>query len=149
MLVIGCGNARRGDDAAGLLVARRLRRMGVDARECDGEPLSLIEAWQGAGEVILVDAVVTGCRPGSVSIWNVLETVPCRSSPGSSHALGLTDAIGLARTLGRLPRRLTLYGIESRRFDLLGTPSRSVLRAVEKAARRIYEYCADPREPAV
>jgi Ni,Fe-hydrogenase maturation factor len=35
--IIGCGNAERGDDAAGLLLVRRLRELGVDAHEHSGE----------------------------------------------------------------------------------------------------------------
>lgn len=150
MLVLCCGNPDRGDDAAGPLVARRLRELGIDACEQTGEALSLIEAWQGADEVILVDAVVSGARRGAVTVWDALnarlEGVPRLSS---SHALGLADAVALARTLGRLPPRLILYGIEARRCEMGQPPSKAVLRGVEQVARRIHEYCADPREPAV
>jgi hydrogenase maturation protease len=145
MLVLCCGNTDRGDDAAGLLVARRLREMGIGAREHDGDALALIEAWREAGEVILVDAVVTGKPPGSLSVWNALETFPGgRPSLRSSHAMGLAEAVALARTLGWLPRRLTLFGIEARRFDFGAPPSRRVLRGVEQAARKIREYYAGP-----
>jgi len=40
--IIGCGNLDRGDDAAGLLVARRLRALGVEAAEHSGEGLTLL-----------------------------------------------------------------------------------------------------------
>ena len=150
MLVLCCGHPDRGDDAAGPLVARRLREKGMDACEQNGDALSLIDAWQGAGEVVLVDAVVTGKRPGTVSVWDAL-TAPVAGRPrvGSSHALGLAEAIALSRTLGALPRRLTLFGIEARRFELGEPPSKAVLRGVERAARKVYEYCVDPRRPAV
>jgi len=54
--------------------------------------------------------------------------------------MGLAEAIGLARAMGRLPRRLTLYGIEARRFDFGAPPSPAVLRGVAEAARRIHQY---------
>jgi len=154
MLVLGCGNPDRGDDAAGPLVACRLREMsremGIDAREHTGDALSLMDAWQGVDEVVLIDAVVTGRRPGTVSMWDALEA-PLAGRPrvGSSHALGLAEAIALSRTLGWLPRRLTLYGIEARRFELGEPPSKAVLRGVERAARKVYEHCVDQRRPAV
>src|ERR1035438_799230 len=150
MLVLCCGHPDRGDDAAGPLVARRLREKGMDACEQNGDALSLIDAWQGAGEVVLVDAVVTGKRPGTVSVWDAL-TAPVAGRPrvGSSHALGLAEAIALSRTLGRLPLRLTLFGIEARRCEMDEPPSKTVLRGVERAARKVYEYCVDPRRPAV
>jgi len=150
MLVLACGNPDRGDDAAGPFVACRLRQMGIDAREHTGDALSLMDAWQGADEVVLIDAVVTGRRPGTVSMWDALEA-PLAGQPrvGSSHALGLADAIALSRTLGWLPRRLTLYGIEARRFELGEPPSKAVLRGVERATRKVYEHCVDQRRPAV
>ncbi len=149
MLVLGCGHPDRGDDAAGPLAARRLREWGIDAREHGGDALSLMEAWQGADEVVLVDAVVTGRRAGAVSVWDA-RTAPMQGARlGSSHALGLAEAIGLSRELGRLPGRLTLYGIEARRFDPGRPPSPAVLRGVERAARRVYEHCVDPRRPPV
>ena len=150
MLVLCCGHPDRGDDAAGPLVARRLREMGVEAREQYGDALSLIDAWQDAEEVLLVDAVVTGKRPGTVSVWDAL-TAPVTGRPrvGSSHSLGLAEAIALSRTLGGLPRRLTLFGIEARRFELGEPPSKAVLRGVQRAARKVYEYCVDQRRPPV
>lgn len=154
MLVLCCGHPDRGDDAAGPLVARRLGQMPldkeIDVREQYGDALSLIDAWQGVDDVVLVDAVVTGKRPGTVSVWDAL-TAPVAGRPraGSSHALGLAEAIALSRTLGGLPRRLMLFGIEARRFELGEPPSKAVLRGVERAARKVYEYCVDPRRPAV
>jgi len=154
MLVLCCGNRDRGDDAAGPLVAGRLREMGretgIDAREHAGDALSLIDAWQSADEVVLVDAVVSGKRPGTVSVWDALAA-PLAGRPlvGSSHALGLAEAIAISRTLGTLPRRLTLFGIEARRFGLGEPPSKAVLRGVERAARKVYEHCVDQRRPAV
>ena len=150
MLVLCCGNPDRGDDAAGPLVAHRLRELGVECRELSGEGLSLMEAWQGAGEIVLVDAVVTGRPAGAVTVWDALAApLASRPLPGSSHALGLAEAVALGRVLGRLPRRLTLYGIEARRFDPGRRPGKAVLRGVAEVARRIYEYCADQRGTAV
>ena len=38
--IIGCGSFDRGDDAAGLLVARRLQALGVETAEQSGESVS-------------------------------------------------------------------------------------------------------------
>lgn len=149
-MVLGCGNPDRGDDAAGPLVARRLREMGIAASEHSGDALSLLDAWQGEDEVVLVDAVVTGKRPGTVSVWDALAApLVGQSRLGSSHAFGLAEAIALGRTLGSLPRSLTLYGIEGGRFELGAPPRKSVLRGVERVARKIYEHCVNQRRPAV
>jgi len=150
MLILGCGNPDRGDDAAGPLVARRLREMGIDAQEHSGDALALLVAWRNAEEVVLIDAVVTGKRAGTVSVWDALSAPPVNGTrPSSSHAFGLAEAIAIGRTLGGLPHALTLYGIEASRFEFGEPPSKAVLRGVERAARKIYEHCAHQRRTPV
>ena len=58
------------DDAASLLVARRLRELGMQAHELGGEALALIDAWSGGADVIVVDAVKSGAPPGTITIWD-------------------------------------------------------------------------------
>ncbi len=134
-LIFGCGNEDRGDDGAGLLVARRLRELGMDAHESQGDMLSLIDAWRGAAEVVIVDAMVSGGAPGSIAVWNVPgNPLPRDAFRCSTHALGVTDAVELARTLGGLPSKLTIYGIEGVQFDCGGTMSAEVATAAERLA---------------
>lgn len=62
VLVIGVGNIERGDDAAGLLVARRLVEIelpGVQVVEHDGEAARLMDLMEMGGSVFLVDTAVT------------------------------------------------------------------------------------------
>ncbi len=64
-LVIGVGNEWRSDDAAGLVVARRLAALEPALRVAahGGEPVDLIDEWAEQDEVILVDAVASGAPP--------------------------------------------------------------------------------------
>jgi hydrogenase maturation protease len=137
-LVIGCGNADRGDDAAGLLVAGRLQSLGIDAREHAGDGLALLESWSQAESVIIVDAVISGASEGAISVWDA-RTAPVARDVfrASSHAFGVAEAVELGRALGRLPPSLTIYGIEARQFELGSPPSLEVLAAVEEVASRI------------
>ena len=138
MRIIGCGNIDRGDDGAGLLVARRLREMGTGAQEQSGEALSLIESWAGAEDVIVVDAVVSGKAPGEITVWDArAHPIPSGIWRGSTHDFGLAEAVELARVLDRLPARLWIYGIEGRRFEQGSRPSPEVTRAIEEVAERI------------
>jgi hydrogenase maturation protease len=69
IVVIGVGNADRGDDTAGLAVARRIKDAappGFTVRELDGDQLALLDAWDGATDVYVVDATCSGGEPGSV-----------------------------------------------------------------------------------
>lgn len=140
-LIIGCGNADRGDDGAGLLVARRLRALGLDAREQSGDAAGLLEIWKSvpAGRpVIVVDAVVTGSPVGSIFRWDASGAALSVGSPGgSTHGLGVAEAVELARVMGRLPQDLLIYGIEGVRFEPGAEPSPEVLRAVGELVERI------------
>jgi len=113
-VVVGIGNAARGDDAAGLIAARRLRGL-----EHEGDPVALLDAWQGAEVAVVIDAVRSGAAPGTVHRFDASRTplpAALRSST-STHAVGLAEAIELGRALARLPPRLIVYGIEGERFD--------------------------------
>ncbi|MEW5978927.1 MAG: hydrogenase maturation protease [Acidobacteriota bacterium] len=137
-LVIGCGHPDRGDDSAGLLLARRLRELGIPAEEHVGDGLSLMERWNGAENVIVLDAVRTGAAAGTTRSWDgrLAQVVP-EIRRSSSHSLGLAEAIELARQLDRLPLRLEIVGIEGEHFELGTAPCESVLAAVERTALQI------------
>jgi len=121
VLVIGVGNWYRGDDAVGLVVARRLRAMnlpGVLVKEESGEGVALMESWQGKENVIIVDAASSGSLSGTVHTLNAISTtVPSAFFHYSSHAFGVAEAIELSRALKQLPYQLIVYGIEGRNFS--------------------------------
>ena len=150
--IIGCGNLNRGDDAAGPLVVRRLRELGIPAAEESGEALSLIESWKDSEKVILIDAVVTGAKPGTINFWDAENAgiLPANVAKNtSSHGFGVSQAIELARSLDRLPPKLLIYGIEGSRFEVGTTPSPRVVAAVEKLAQQIaIEWTSNRRSKA-
>ncbi len=137
MLIIGCGNRRRSDDGAGILVAERLRNLGIPAETRSGEAADLIEAWRGADDVIVVDAVVTGAPVGTVQAWDARQPLASASKAASTHGFGVAEAIGLAQVLQCLPARLQVYGIEGQRFEPGIEISPEVQHAIEDVARRI------------
>jgi len=158
VLIIGCGNPDRGDDAAGILAARRLHALGLNTLEHHGDGFALLDLWNGIEEVILIDAMVGGGGPGAVAVWE-----ECRASnpeqadggvgrgPGgppylaktgvlscsSTHAYGPSEAIELARVLGLLPTHLRIYGIEASQFQAGGTVTPEVLAAVDRVVGEI------------
>jgi hydrogenase maturation protease len=153
--IIGCGNCDRGDDAAGVLVARRLRALavetlavethgvethGVEIIEQSGESFSLMDSWIGCEHVILVDATAASGTPGQVRVWNANDDLlPEDIIPRSTHAFGVREAIELARVMTYLPQTLLVYGIEGKQFSLGAPVSPEVERAVETAAQQILE----------
>lgn len=141
-LVLGIGTPDRGDAAAGLAVARRLRQRrppGTVVAECGGEVSALLDAFQGRELVILVDGSQAGRPPGSVrrlelgpEAWLALPT------DTSVHALAVCEAVELARALQQLPARVVVYAIEGRR----SVPGAPLSAEVEQAARLVEERVA-------
>jgi hydrogenase maturation protease len=131
--VIGVGNELRGDDAVGLVVARRLRADVPDVAvvECEGEPVALLDAWRGYDRAFVVDATQTGGAPGTVCRIAAHEgPLPAELRRPSTHLLGVADAVELARTLGRLPRETVVYGVEGESFAAGAELSPRVAQAV-------------------
>jgi hydrogenase maturation protease len=139
--VIGIGNPLRGDDAIGLLVARRVRELAdpeVEVIEMEGEPARLIDAWQGARLAVVVDAVKSEATEGTViRIDATTDPLPPSLSAPSTHALGLGDAIEIARALDRLPPQLIVYAIEGTRFQAGSDVSPAVAAAGEAVAEAV------------
>jgi hydrogenase maturation protease len=149
IVVIGMGNPDRGDDGVGRAVARRLRDAsppGVEVRECAGEATALLASWEGADEVVLVDACRGVGPPGSVHVFAATEIEHLGSDRlryASTHSFGLVAAVGLARALGRLPSRLVVYAIEGGRFRE-GT---ELSPEADRAAHEVAELLARPSSP--
>jgi hydrogenase maturation protease len=143
LTVIGVGNRLRGDDAAGLHVVELLRgtlprEVGLVGQET--EPTGLIDAWEGADVVWLVDSVSSGAPAGTMHRIDLAsERLPAGLFRTSTHHFGLAETIELARALGRLPGRVVVYGIEGERFGLGEALSGAVRQAVERAAAAVRE----------
>ncbi len=145
VLVIGIGNRWRRDDGVGPWVADRLRDHGLTVLEHSGEGAGLIEAWDGAGPVIVVDATASGAPAGTCyRLDGIAETLPRHFFRYSSHLFGLAEAIATARTLGRLPRSLIIHGIEGADFGFGDTLSPVVAAAALTVVARILEDVRTP-----
>ncbi len=140
-LVIGLGADARSDDGVGLDVARELRQVppfGAEVVEGPGDLSRLLDLWTGRPLVILVDAVRSGAPAGTVVRWDGEEAARLPTGYAlSTHGFSLPDVLHLARFLGRLPRRLVLFGIEGREVGVGTERSPEVREAVPEVCRRI------------
>ena len=60
-----------------------------------------------------------------------------RDAAVSSHGFDLARAIELARSLGKLPARPRIFGIEGCEFERAAAPSEEVSNAIDELVRRI------------
>lgn len=120
IVVIGLGNRLRGDDAAALLALDGLD-LGpeVELIAHEGEADLLLDRWQGAAAVILLDSLRSGAEPGSIRRFDVAAgPLPVALTRTIGHGVGLAEAIELARALHRLPPRVVVLTLEGTGFGL-------------------------------
>lgn len=140
-MVIGIGNPLRGDDAIGAEAAALLRARPNEVAEVvthDGEPSGLMDLWEGRGLVVVIDAVASGNPPGTVLRMDAgVRELPADFFAASTHLMGLPEAVELARSLGRLPEDLIVFGIEATAFEAGAELSDAARKGIDEALRRI------------
>lgn len=158
-LIAGFGNELRADDGAGLAVVREIARrtLPADVRCAEigiGGIALLHELLAGCDRLVIADAVRRGGAPGTMYV--LTPVLPEGDDPLAAHA-ALADAhfaepyaaLVLARSLGVLPREISIVGIEAGDVDeLTSEMTPAVARAVPVAAERALEIAVATREAA-
>ena len=139
VLILGVGVLDRGDDAAGRLAAQHIVASHPAARfstkELRGEATELMDAWADADTVILIDAMRMGLPPGSVRRFDAsTQPLPAEMARSSTHDIGVSEAIELARAMRMLPRRAIVYGVEIARLTHGDEPCDQVKIGIWEAA---------------
>ncbi len=148
--IIGCGNLQRMDDGAGVLVAQRLRELGILAEVQSGGTFELLAGWDDNERLILIDAVRTGAPAGTIHVWEGSPPQLPHATHFSSHGFGLAEAFRLGQILNCLPERITVFGIEGDQFGMGEQVSPDVLTATERLAQQIAkEFASDLQQEAV
>lgn len=116
VLVLGLGNVLLGDDGVGPAAIARLERdyrIPPAVRLVEGGTLGLLllDEIAEAQHLILVDAVATGARPGSLVRLDGAEVMDAVRDRLSVHQVGVADLLNAARLIGRYPATVALLGL--------------------------------------
>ncbi|MEQ6902909.1 hydrogenase maturation protease [Nocardioides sp. YIM 152588] len=140
LLVIGCGNILRGDDAVGPVLVRHLFERGVPAgcRLVDGGTAGMDVAFgmRGAARVVIVDAAATGAEPGTVYRVPAEELAELPPIDGlHTHNFRWDHALSFSSWLlgPERPRDVTVYLVEAASLE----PGAPLTPAVEAGMRRV------------
>lgn len=139
--IIGVGNLFRGDDAAGLLAARQLKDLVGDRAEvieAELAGLDVLDLMADASAVILIDAARSGRPTGTIHRLDA-SAGPLSGDlfPHSTHVLNAVDAIEMGRTLGLLPPRVIVYGVEVGDTTAGNALSPAVAGALDQVVERV------------
>ncbi len=155
-LVIGLGNPILGDDGVGWKVAEEVKKyltsppapllkgegeeVDVDCLSLGG--ISLMEHLIGYERAILIDALASDQKPGSV-IVSKLSEMPDYSAlhTTSAHDTSLQNALKLGKGLGaKLPDEVLVVGITTNRvYDFSEELSAPAANAVPEAAKTVLD----------
>lgn len=135
VLVVGVGNAERGDDGVGPFVAGRLAGTlppGAAVRVRGDDVLALVDDCAGCDALVCVDCAAADGMPGRVHRFDLGrgDTLPLGLGTLSSHGHDLAAALALAHALGVLPGWVVVYAVEGETFDL----GRGLTPTVERSA---------------
>ena len=134
-IIIGVGNRDRGDDGAGVAVVEALT--GCATYVVDAGALDMFNLWSETDDVVVVDAMRSGARPGTVRSFDVRETPLPGETFASTHSFGPAAGIELARALGRMPTSIEVIGIEAGDLTVGVNLSPPVVQAVHEVTRRL------------
>lgn len=156
VVVIGCGNPLRGDDAVGPNLIQRLWNAGVPDGVVlvDGGTAGMDVAFKmrDAEHVVIVDAATTGAEPGT--IYRVpgeeLEDLPPIDGL-HTHQFRWDHALAFGRWLlaEHYPRQVTVYLVEAADTThgaALSAPVSAVLDELAELVRAHYPEAAPPAE---
>ncbi len=147
IVIIGVGNDFRSDDGVGPAVARYMAGMklpGVHAIDQVGDGTDLINAWRNADAAFVIDCMRSGSEAGTIRRFDARHgDIPEEILPGlSTHAFNISATVRLAQSIGQLPRRLIVYGIEGELFSIGDRLTPPVEAAVPVIARQIMDEIA-------
>lgn len=154
LLVIGCGNLLRGDDAVGPRLVRALWDRGVpeSVRLVDGGTAGLDTAFQmrGAQRVVIVDAARTGAAPGTTYRIPADEVEQLPPLDGlNTHSFRWDHALAFSAWLlgPQRPADIVVFLIEGSSFEPGDPLTEPVTAAMEQLAD-LLEQTEYPQEGA-
>jgi hydrogenase maturation protease len=145
VVVIGCGNLLRGDDAVGPTLIRLLWDQGLPGSGVvlvDGGTAGMDVSFKmrGARKVVIVDASATGSVPGTIFRVPAAELEDLPALEGlHSHAFRWDHALAFARWLlkDEYPDDITVFLVEAASVDFGAPMTPAVAAAMEVVAGKV------------
>ena len=102
-----------------LLVAFSVIAQGATIPAACGDLATALDVWKGHDAVVVIDAMRSGGRPGTIVRLRAHErALPLGFARSSTHSFGLAEVVELGRAMQALPASVIVYGIEGKSFAL-------------------------------
>ena len=143
-LVVCIGNELVADDAVGFEVHARLEKLlppEVRLEYCSVGGIALLDLLDGTHEeMVVVDAMCLGAPIGTVHCLSLGDIPQSSANAISAHGIGLRETMQIGQVLypERMPKLITLVGVDGRCFDLPRTHmSQEVAAAMQPAVHQV------------
>ena len=140
--VIALGSSH-GDDQAAWWAANRLR--ADDSLAWDivtlEEATQIVDHLEDCEQVLIMDACSSGAAPGTITRLAWPDERLRKRGGGSTHGMSVGEALCLAERLGRLPHKVTLFGIEIEQTSPGAPLSPTVEQALPGLMRELMREC--------
>jgi hydrogenase maturation protease len=116
-LVLGVGSSILSDDAVGIIVARKIEERLADRDDVDfgvneEAGFTLLEESLGYDRLVIIDSILTGREPGSVTRYDLSDLGRTIHS-NSPHGMNLATVMEFGRTQGMdVPKEVVIYAVE-------------------------------------
>lgn len=144
--ILGIGSSIRSDDAAGVLVAQKLKQ--VIAGKKTAVPVRVYSAESApeniTGEIkkfapthlFMIDAADFTKKPGTISLIDPREVY---GESFSTHRLPVT--VVAKYLFSSFACQITIIGIQPKSLEVCGEVSKEVAEAVSKVSKALYDVC--------
>ncbi|MGC9016849.1 MAG: HyaD/HybD family hydrogenase maturation endopeptidase [Caldimicrobium sp.] len=148
ILIVGLGNILLSDEGLGVKVIKELEEEIVFPKEVeilDGGTgaFFLIPHFEKADLLIIVDAIKTGEKPGSVIIESLENLSKATLEKISLHEIGLTDLLKILELKGKTFEKIIIAGIEPKTFEVGTELSKEVKKNFPLLKKKILEILRD------
>ena len=140
IIIIGIGNPNFRDDGVGLKVVEELEKKGVkNVVQYLNMDLKIIDSLCGYKKAIIVDAVKTGAKPGTIFEFDAKNTWHNIYASGT-HSMSIFEIIRIGCYIfsEEMPDEIKIIGIEGEEVLSIGREiSDSVKKAIPKVVEKI------------
>ena len=133
--IVAIGSSHGDDQVAWQLLDRLQTRLSATHAVAVSDASQLLDYVDDCDLLVIIDACVGAGAPGTITRLDWPDARIRQRHSLSTHGFGVADALQLAEQLGRLPKKVVLFGIER----LQSRPGDSLSDVVKRAMDELEE----------
>lgn len=143
--IIAVGNDLYGDDGIGNTILEELDHMpemqNIELIDGATDALGLIDHFEKDDHIILIDAAQMSEKPGTVKVFTKDEVkLNIKMDHLTVHGISLAETFDIATAVDRMPKKITIIGIEPENIGIFEKLSDTVKQSIPKIITHIINF---------